>query len=175
MKYVEVYGREVKEYSNIPFGTGEQNKLAWLDKATNVCISQAVNGDYTLSLTLPKEDPKWAFIAEERQLGYNGKAFRIKEIDGENIKAITLIQDACRTHIQALPDMINQSVTDVIVPTIFDKRKCPYVNALSASELRARGFTPVTVNFDFFEVSKKTPIGCLNMLMESLQKYKVNA
>lgn len=172
MKYVEVYGRDVTDY-NAALGTGENNKLGWLENAKNVCITRSVNGDNQMTLTLPKGDPKWGIIADERQIGYNGEVFRIKEISGEDITALSLIQDACRTHVRIIEDMINQPVTDVIVPAIFSG--CPYVNVLSAAELRRRGYEPVNVGFDFFAVSKKTPIGCLNLLTESLRKYKIKA
>lgn len=173
MKFIEVFGRDVTDYDNAAIGASENNKFGWLENAKNVCITRAVNGDNQMTLTLPKSDPKWGIIADERQIGYNGEVFRIKEINGEDITALSLVQDACRTHVRIIEDMINQPVTDVIVPTIFSG--CPYVNVLSAAELRRRGYEPVNVGFDFFAVSKKTPIGCLNLLTESLRKYKIKA
>lgn len=164
MKFIAVYDKDATEY--------ESDRLGFLENAKDVCIEQSINGDYELTFILPKGDKKWGLIDFERKVGYDGRIFRIKDIDDCTISASTLLQDACRTHVQYIGDMINTSANE-IMEGIFSKT--PYVTVLKKEEIEALGLEPVTDKIDFFEMSKTTPIACLNRLMETLKKYRVHS
>ena len=125
-----------------------------------------------MTFILPKGDKKWGLIDFDRKVGYDGRIFRIKDIDDCTISASTLLQDACRTHVQYIGDMINTPANE-IVESIF--ATTPYVTVLKKEEIEALGLEPVTDKIDFFEMSKTTPIACLNRLMETLKKYRVHS
>ena len=164
MKFIAVYDKDATEY--------ESDRLGFLENAKDVCIEQSINGDYELTFILPKGDKKWGLIDFERKVGYDGRIFRIKDIDDCTISASTLLQDACRTHVQYIGDMINTPANE-IMEGIFSKT--PYVTVLKKEEIEALGLEPVTDKIDFFEMSKTTPIACLNRLMETLKKYRVHS
>ena len=125
-----------------------------------------------MTFILPKGDKKWGLIDFDRKVGYDGRIFRIQDIDDCTISASTLLQDACRTHVQYIGDMINTPANE-IVESIF--ATTPYVTVLKKEEIEALGLEPVTDKIDFFEMSKTTPIACLNRLMETLKKYRVHS
>ena len=164
MKFIAVYDKDATEY--------ESDRLGFLENAKDVCIEQSINGDYELTFILPKGDKKWGLIDFDRKVGYDGRIFRIKDIDDCTISASTLLQDACRTHVQYIGDMINTPANE-IMEGIFSKT--PYVTVLKKEEIEALGLEPVTDKIDFFEMSKTTPIACLNRLMETLKKYRVHS
>lgn len=164
MKFIAVYDKDATEY--------ESDRLGFLENAKDVCIEQSINGDYELTFILPKGDKKWGLIDFERKVGYDGRIFRIKDIDDCTISASTLLQDACRTHVQYIGDMINTPANE-IMEGIFSKT--PYVTVLKKEEIEALWLEPVTDKIDFFEMSKTTPIACLNRLMETLKKYRVHS
>ena len=164
MKFIAVYDKDATEY--------ESDRLGFLENAKDVCIEQSINRDYELTFILPKGDKKWGLIDFERKVGYDGRIFRIKDIDDCTISASTLLQDACRTHVQYIGDMINTPANE-IMEGIFSKT--PYVTVLKKEEIEALGLEPVTDKIDFFEMSKTTPIACLNRLMETLKKYRVHS
>ena len=164
MKYIAVYDKDETDYIT--------RRLGFLQNAKDVCISQAINGGYEINFTLPKGDPKWGLVEVGRKVGYDGKVFRIKTIDGTSIRAVSLLQDTCRTHIQYIGDMIDKPAYEIF-EAIF--KNSPYVTALTKSELEALGLEPVDDKIDFFEMSKKTPMGCLNILMETLKKYRIHS
>lgn len=164
MKYIAVYDKDETDYVT--------RRRGFLQNAKDVCITQSINGDYSLEFKLPQGDSKWALIENELKVGYDGKIFRIKSISEQNITAISLLQDTCRTHIQYIGDMIGKSAYEIF-EAIFSAT--PYVTVLSTAELEELGLEPVTDTIDFFEMSRKTPIGCLNILMETLKKYRVHS
>lgn len=164
MKFIAVYDKDATEY--------ESDRLGFLENAKDVCIEQSINGDYELTFILPKGDKKWGLIDFDRKVGYDRRIFRIKDIDDCTISASTLLQDACRTHVQYIGDMINTPANE-IVESIF--ATTPYVTVLKKEEIEALGLEPVTDKIDFFEMSKTTPIACLNRLMETLKKYRVHS
>ena len=164
MKFIAVYDKDATEY--------ESDRLGFLENAKDVCIEQSINGDYELTFILPKGDKKWGLIDFDRKVGYDGRIFRIKDIDDCTISASTPLQDACRPHVQYIGDMINTPANE-IVESIF--ATTPYVTVLKKEEIEALGLEPVTDKIDFFEMSKTTPIACLNRLMETLKKYRVHS
>ena len=165
MKFIAVYDKDTKDYSG-------KDRLGFLENAKEIHIRQTINGENDIEFDLPNGDSKWAIVEPERIVGYDGKYFRIKRIEGKHISAATLMQDACRTHIQHIDDMINTPANE-IVEGIF--ATTPYVTVLKKKEIEALGLEPVTDSIDFFEQSKTTPIGCLNILMETLNKYRIHS
>lgn len=165
MKFIAVYDKDTKDYSG-------KDRLGFLENAKEIHIRQTINGENDIEFDLPNGDDKWAIVEPERIVGYDGKYFRIKRIEGKHISAATLMQDACRTHIQHIDDMIN-TPANKIVEGIF--ATTPYVTVLTEQEIRALGLEPVTDSIDFFEQSKTTPVGCLNILMETLNKYRIHS
>ncbi len=165
MKFIAVYDKDTKDYSG-------KDRLGFLENAKEIHIRQTINGENDIEFDLPNGDSKWAIVEPERIVGYDGKYFRIKRIEGKHISAATLMQDACRTHIQHIDDMIN-TPANKIVEGIF--ATTPYVTVLTEQEIRALGLEPVTDSIDFFEQSKTTPVGCLNILMETLNKYRIHS
>lgn len=165
MEFIAVYDKDAKDYSG-------KYRLGFLQNAKDVCILQEINGTYNIKLTLPQGDPKWGLVKEERKIGYANRIFRIKRIEGTEIIGNTLLQDTCRTHVQYIGDMIGMPA-NLIFEAIF--KNSPYVRVLTETELAALGLEAVTDEIDFFEMSKKTPIGCMNVLMETLKKYRVHS
>ena len=55
--------------------------MAILENATDVKIKKVINGEYTLSLMLPRSDPKWEYIKEENFIYVDGQAFRIRKFE----------------------------------------------------------------------------------------------
>ena len=161
MKFIAVYDKDTKDYSG-------KDRLGFLENAKEIHIRQTINGENDIEFDLPNGDDKWAIVEPERIVGYDGKYFRIKRIEGKHISAATLMQDACRTHIQHIDDMIN-TPANKIVEGIF--ATTPYVTVLTEQEIRALGLEPVTDSIDFFEQSKTTPVGCLNIL----NKYRIHS
>ena len=164
MKFLAVYDKDATDY--------ETNRLCHLENAKDVHISQAINGDYSLEFKLPRGDKKWEFVEVENKVGYDGNVFRIKDINGLTVTAMTLMQDSCRTHIQYIEDMISEPANEIF-EKIFETT--PYVKVLTKQELLNLGLEPVTDKIDFFELSKKTPMGCVKILMERLNKYKIHS
>ena len=79
--------------------------LAALTEAKDVCIKRKINGDYTLTLTVPKGSV-WNYIFEEQILKCRGQLFRIKTIEKNSITAQAIYFDAGRKHLQYVPDII---------------------------------------------------------------------
>lgn len=94
MKFIAVYDKDATEY--------ESDRLGFLENAKDVCIEQSINGDYELTFILPKGDKKWGLIDFDRKVGYDGRIFRIKDIDDCTISAVNAsagrVQNACAIH-----------------------------------------------------------------------------
>jgi len=71
--YPVVYNEDEEDFSG--FG------LTILENAYNVKIRKVINGEYTLSLTLPRSDPKWEYIKLENVIKVERQLFRIRSFD----------------------------------------------------------------------------------------------
>ena len=149
--------------------TFDTNGLAVLNTAKDVCIQRELNGEYNMSFTLPLGD-KWKHVMEEGIVKCDNQIFRIKIIDGTKISAQAIYYDACRKHIQYVEDMLGKTPY-YIMTRLFAGTT---VKILTEAEVSALGMEWITDLTDFFETSKFSPLGCLNKLMESLEKQKVN-
>ena len=54
--------------------------LAIVENAKDICITEVLNGEYTLSFALPISDPKWQFIVEENFVKMEGQLFVIRNV-----------------------------------------------------------------------------------------------
>ncbi len=55
--------------------------LSVLKKAKEVRIKEVINGEYSLSFVLPRNDPKWAVVLEENYIKVDGQLFRVRTFD----------------------------------------------------------------------------------------------
>jgi len=76
MIYPIVYDKLETTFTN--FG------LAVLEKAKDVCIRERLNGEFGLSFSLPVDDPKWEYLAEENFIKMDNQLFVIREIGDEH-------------------------------------------------------------------------------------------
>lgn len=144
------------------------NGIAVLNDASDVVERIEINGERTLEFVLCSKRNK---LTEEQIVSLYGQRYRIKTIDGNRITATAIYQDAAYKHIQYLPDMIGKPPR-IIMLSIFDGTP---VNVLDENTVQSMGMEWVTDLTDFFECSKITPIGALNTLMETIEKYKIHA
>jgi len=54
--------------------------LAVIEKATDVCVREVLNGEYSLSFALPANDSKWGYITEENFVKVKDQLFVIRNI-----------------------------------------------------------------------------------------------
>jgi len=73
MKFPVVYDKSERDFSKLG--------LAVLENASEVKIHQVINGEYILSLVLPRNDEKWEYIKEENIIVVEAQAFRIRSFD----------------------------------------------------------------------------------------------
>lgn len=161
MKPISVFGNLETEFTG--------NGLAVLELAKEVVIKQEINGSYELTFTLPSCS-KWQHVKEENIVKCEDALFRIIQISGHNITARSVYYDAVYKHIQYLGDMIGMIPRDIMI-NIFDDTK---IHVMTVSEVSELGMEWVTEPTDFFEVSKITPIGCMETLVKTLNSQKVN-
>lgn len=173
MQYVAIYDKNETEY--------QTRRICFLENAKDVCITQSINGDYDFEFKLPAGDPKWKSIKRGYKAGYGNEIFRIRQVEGLKVSCTTLIQDACRVHLPYVEDMINKAAYDIFKGIFAEAEAAGYVKVIPRHEFTDKegkyknsGLEPVTEMFDFFEASKKTPIGLLNIFMEQLNKYRVH-
>lgn len=173
MQYVAIYDKNETEY--------QTRRICFLENAKDVCITQSINGDYDFEFKLPAGDPKWKNIKRGYKAGYGNEIFRIRQVEGLKVSCTTLIQDACRVHLPYVEDMINKAAYDIFRGIFAEAEEAGYVKVIPRHEFTDKegkyknsGLEPVTEMFDFFEASKKTPIGLLNIFMEQLNKYRVH-
>lgn len=145
-----------------------KNGMAVLDAAKDVCIHREINGDYTIEFSMPPCD-KWKHVKPENILKAEGQLFRIKTITGTKVDGAAIYYDSSRKHIQYIGNMIGATPRDIMT-TIFANTG---LHVMTVSDISALGMEWVTDLTDFFEVSKVTPIGALQTLMEGMQKQGI--
>lgn len=74
MQYPVVYSKFEANFDN---GYG----LAILENAYNVKIKEVINGEFTLSFVLPRDDEKWEFIQADNFIKVEEQLYRIKTFD----------------------------------------------------------------------------------------------
>lgn len=161
MKPISVFGNLETNFSG--------NGLAVLELAKDVVIKQEINGTHELSFALPTCD-KWQHVKEENIVKCGEALYRIVKIDGHTITARAIYYDAIYKHIQYLGDMIGVRPRDIMVSVFAGTN----IHVMTASEVAALGMEWITEPTDFFEVSKITPIGCMETLVKTLNSQKVN-
>lgn len=78
---IRIFDKDIKDEQDF-----EGNGLAVLTEAKDICVKQAINGDYELTFSLPLGD-KWEYIQPENIAVLNHARFRIKVIDDTSITA----------------------------------------------------------------------------------------
>lgn len=73
LKYPIVFDKFATDFS----GTG----LAVLINAKNIKIREVINGEYMLSILLPRTDPAWQYIQPDNFINIEGQNFRIRSFD----------------------------------------------------------------------------------------------
>lgn len=145
-----------------------KNGIAVLDMATDVCVHSEINGDYTVEFEMPPCD-KWKHIQPERILKVEGQLYRIKTIAGTKVEGVAIYYDSARKHIQYLENMIGDTPRNIML-AIFSGTD---VHVMTNAEVMALGMEWVSDPTDFFEVSKVTPMGALQTLMDGMQKQGI--
>ena len=162
MEYIHIFDRNATTF--------EGNGKAVLNLATDIHIAQEINGDYGLWFKHPIYDHKMQFIQPEAICKYAGQLFRIKSIQQGDVIAKAIYTDAGRKHLQYIEDIIGETPYNIMVRLFRDTP----VHILSPAEVSALGMEWVTEKTDFFEVSKISPVGAMQMLTAQLEKQKTN-
>ena len=162
MEYIHIFDRNATTF--------EGNGKAVLNLATDIHIAQEINGDYGLWFKHPIYDHKMQFIQPEAICKYAGQLFRIKSIQQGDVIAKAIYTDAGRKHLQYIEDIIGETPYNIMVRLFRDTP----VHILSPAEVSALGMEWVTEKTDFFEVSKISPVGAMQMLTAQLEKQKAN-
>ena len=169
---IRIFDKDIKDEKDF-----EGNGLAVLTEAKDICVKQAINGDYELTFSLPLGD-KWEYIQPENIAVLNHARFRIKVIDDTSITARAVYYDAAYTFLESFYDAEKQgdftgATPQYILGQAFKDDSNP-VSLLSEEELKPLGMEWVTDLTDLAEMSKITPIGVLKALMEQLDKHKIH-
>ena len=98
---IRIYSWDEKEFKG--------NGLAALINATDVFVERSVNGECTMSFTLPPEDNAWQYVKEEGIASLEGQSYRIKNINHTKVVAYPIYQDSCGHHIQSTGEFIGIS------------------------------------------------------------------
>ncbi|RKL63011.1 hypothetical protein DXT63_08425 [Thermoanaerobacteraceae bacterium SP2] len=74
-------------------------RLAYLENAFNVKVTEQINGDYAFSMNLPRNDPKWQYIQYGNYVEIKGQYFMINYFDEERDEENKLIGTVEGKHI----------------------------------------------------------------------------
>lgn len=152
MQYPIVYDKFDTDYTG--FG------VAILENATEVKITREVNGIYSLDLVLPRDDEKWAFIAESNYIKVDGQLFIIRTLEenrdpsgrlASNIQCEHIIFELLDDYI-AYEELINVSAQQVM--DVF----------LAGTRFKADA-TRISGTYDF-EVEDATPLVGMNQVID---------
>lgn len=162
MEYIHIFDRNAISFKG--------NGKAVLNLATDIHITHEINGDYGLNFKHPIHDRKMQYIQPEAICLYDGQLFRIKNVAQGEVLAKAIYTDAGRKHLQYIEDIIGETPYNIMV-RFFEGTP---VHIMTPKEVKALGMEWVSDKTDFFEVSKISPIGAMQMLMEQLEHQKAN-
>lgn len=162
MDYIRIFDRNATNF--------EGNGNTVLDKASDIHITHEINGDYSMKFKYPINDPKMKYIQPENICKYDNKLFRIGIINRDEISTKAIYYDASRKHLQYVDDMIGETPYNIMVRLFQDTP----VHIMTSKEVTDKGMEWVTEKTDFFEVSKITPIGALEILTQQLEKQSTS-
>lgn len=167
MDYPVIYSAETRVFSG--FG------IAVLEEAQNVKIKQVINGEYTLSLMLPRTSEKWQFIEPENFVYVDGQAFRIRgfeEIRDTTGRLTSNIQceHACYDlndikHLPKMRDIVNVTPQQVFVTGFEDSDGDDIDGILQGTDFT---FSSEDVGSTDLFLSKCTPRAVLNEFLTAL-------
>lgn len=165
---LKVYDKNATDFTN--------NGLGPLQNAQNVKVTREINGEYTLSFSLPGDDPKWEYIQQRNKVICEGQQFRVfrygQTIDGninKTVDCLHVITDAAQRgekFIPDFPDCIGFTPRAILL-TAFAGTS---FNVMSESEVTALGMNWVTDPTDIFECSKTYPLEIVKKVIESIKK-----
>lgn len=158
MDYIRIFDRNATDFKG--------NGKAVLGKASDVHITREINGEYALNFKYPIHGVKMKYIQPESICKYDGQLFRVRIIAQEEISAKAIYFDAARKHLQYVEDMIGKTPYDIMVRLFQDTP----IHVMTPEEVLAKGMQWVTERTDFFEISKISPIGAMQILTEQLEK-----
>lgn len=152
--------------------------IAVLDKASNVKITQELNGAYELSFSYPLESEK--LVCENRLVVCEGQTFRIMKTnrasDGRTILNVECLHiynaDSQAIHLQNVPDFIGCTPYDVL-EYVFSNT--PFT-LIDDEELEELGLNRVDYDgflIDFFTMDKTTPFEVVNTVIENCGKGEI--
>lgn len=150
-----VYDRMDKTYHG--FG------VAILENATEVKITQEINGIYMLDLVLPRNDEKWQYIQEENYIKVDGELFIIRTMDEVRDEQGRLTSNIQCEHI------FFEMLDDYII-----YRELINVTAQEAADTFVEGTrfkvdaSRIPGRYDF-EVEDATPIAGLKQILDHFQ------
>lgn len=149
--------------------------LAVLEKAYNVKIRKVINGEYTLSLTVPGNDDKRELLVEENIIYVDGQAFRIRSLEDSrdstgkfllNIKCEHISYDLNDIrHLPKMRDVVNVTPLEVFRDGFYDSDGNFVEGVFNSTD-----FIIQSDNFgstDLF-LSKTTPRAVLNEFLNDL-------
>ena len=156
MKYPIIFSKFETDFST--FG------LAVLEKASNIKIKSVVNGEFTLSFVLPRNDPKWAYAQEENFVMVDGQLFRIRTFNEVRDSSGKLLSNIQCEHVW------------------YDANDCKFIPnfemigatpaAILAAAFADTRFTIGTVDLDLpntdIFLSKTNPAAIVNKLIENI-------
>lgn len=165
---LKVYDKNATDFTNNGFGP--------LQNAQNVKISREINGEYTLSFSLPGDDSKWEYIQQRNIVLCEGQRFRIyrygQTIDGninKTVDCLHVITDAAQKgekFIPDFPDCIGFTPRAILL-TAFAGTS---FHVMTETEVSALGMSWVTDLTDIFECSKTYPLEIVKKVIESIGK-----
>lgn len=138
--------------------------LAVLEHAKNVKIQEVINGNYLLTLILPRIDPKWQHVQGENFIKVDGQLFRIRNFDEQRDAVGKLLSNIQCEHVW------------------YDANDCEYFPEFSMIGVTPRKileavfagtrFTVGTVDAELantdIEMSKTNPAAIVNKLIENV-------
>lgn len=165
---LRVYDKNATDFTNNGYGP--------LQNAQNAKITREINGEYTLSFSMPGNDPKWEYIQQRNIVLCEGQIFRIfrygQTIDGninKTVDCLHVIADAAQKgekFIPDFPDCIGYTPRAILL-TAFAGTS---FNVMTEAEVEALGMSWVTDPTDIFECSKTYPLEIVKKVIEAIKK-----
>lgn len=156
MKYPIIFSKFETDFST--FG------LAVLEKASNIKIKSVVNGEFTLSFVLPRNDPKWVYAQEENFVLIDDKLFRIRTFNEVRDSSGRLLSNIQCEHVW-------YDANDCKFTPNFEMIGATPAAILAAAFADTR-FTIGTVDLDLpntdIFLSKTNPAAIVNKLIENI-------
>lgn len=170
MNYLNIYNYDEKHFDN--------NGLAVLNNAFDICIIKELNGDYRLTFSIPLNNDKRNFLIERNIIKADEQLFRIVQINDDTDKCITAVtclhiwSDSKYKHIADTEEFSGSLDGDVIntnaLHIMSEAFKNTKFHVLSDNELNDIGMEWENKGIDFWHMSKTTPAEITEKLLDLL-------